>query len=377
MSQVSLPTLSGNFPTGGSLSFSKNENTIYSFNEKQLCHKCFALCRQGETQSKEYALFSIPCKSWQCPVCSKKKSYRYGKIVEEHFKAKDTRFATLTLAEVNNPKSAIRLMNKAWNKLRLAIQREWGKISYVRVLEFGEQNGRPHFHVLLDKYIPQKWLSNTAYRCGFGKVVDIRMAKNKQIVRYITKYLTKSLNSEQQSEHDLKFRFRRVVCSNDIKLGNFRPSDFKCISLIKKPFYKTPQELKEFSDKLFQTLKPERVERVGVNVFLHFLSLERVFPKERIIYKREIDYSNTNMYYTLKQATGVSPQFSKLYSSSPVARFNSRELDILSVLHGEHLRSEAEKKAHINAPKYDFTNPLVIMPKMSVNFPKYGYKLRI
>jgi len=64
------------------------------------------------------------------------------------------------------------------------------------VLEFGHETGRPHLHLLLDVYVPQKRLSILAKRCGFGSITDIRAVKEGGGFGYVYKYLGKGCGSK-------------------------------------------------------------------------------------------------------------------------------------------------------------------------------------
>jgi hypothetical protein len=65
---------------------------------------------------------------------------------------------------------------------------------FVWIRERGEKTGRLHLHILWTAgYVPQDWLSATAVKCGFGKILDVRSAlakgfRNSTLVeRYVTK----------------------------------------------------------------------------------------------------------------------------------------------------------------------------------------------
>jgi hypothetical protein len=66
-------------------------------------------------------------------------------------------------------------------------------IPYISILEFHE-SGLPHLHILLDRYIPQAWISESWAALGGGKVVWIkRVIDLHRISSYLSKYLTKNL----------------------------------------------------------------------------------------------------------------------------------------------------------------------------------------
>jgi integrase len=53
--------------------------------------------------------------------------------------------------------------------------------------------GLPHYHILTDRFIDQKWISWTWNQLGGARVVDIRFVQVRKIARYLSKYLTKEL----------------------------------------------------------------------------------------------------------------------------------------------------------------------------------------
>jgi hypothetical protein len=83
--------------------------------------------------------------------------------------------------------------------------------TYIRVLEF-QKNGNPHFHILIDRYIPQPWLRVAWVAIGGGSIVDIRFVDIHRVSRYLSKYLTKELLLSAP------LRSRRVTTSRRIHL---------------------------------------------------------------------------------------------------------------------------------------------------------------
>src|SRR5205085_198495 len=82
---------------------------------------------------------------------------------------------------------------------------------YIRVLEF-QQNGIPHFHILIDRFVPHEWIRGAWVAIGGGSMVDIRYIDVHRVSRYLSKYLTKELllSAPQRS--------RRVTTSRGISL---------------------------------------------------------------------------------------------------------------------------------------------------------------
>jgi len=159
------------------------------------------------------------CKRWSCPHCAKEKAYKIAKRCEAGFQKGQTRFLTLTLRPMADKVQALRLIKKAWNRLRLKISRKVGPFKYCWTLEAQPNTGMPHLHVLLDKYVNWLWLKSVVEVCGFGPVFDIRAVKSDAVLRYVIKYTTKGLGSEALEQALQSIRGRRVGFSRFMGLG--------------------------------------------------------------------------------------------------------------------------------------------------------------
>jgi hypothetical protein len=104
-------------------------------------------------------------------------------------------FLTLTLdpSKLERTEDAVHHVRTVFNKFREYLRREYGEPPrYICILEF-TQKGIPHLHVLLDRYIPQKWISLVWDRLGGGRVVFIKQVTVRRVAHYLAKYLTKEL----------------------------------------------------------------------------------------------------------------------------------------------------------------------------------------
>src|SRR5260370_5648565 len=83
-----------------------------------------------------------------------------------------------------------RYLRNCWRKMRVYLSREFGQsLDYVGVLEFTEA-GTAHLHLLVGRFIKQKWLSDAWYAVGGGRVVDIRLVDVHRVTAYLSVYLT-------------------------------------------------------------------------------------------------------------------------------------------------------------------------------------------
>ena len=136
------------------------------------------------------------CGSWECYCCG----YRMRQnLVEEISRVTAerpelSRLMTLTLDPATAPDDQERqhyYITERWNALRTAISREIGSFSFIWVRE-EQEGGLPHLHILVSRYIDQRWLSRRWESLGGGGVVDIRHIDHlDRAAHYVGKYLTK------------------------------------------------------------------------------------------------------------------------------------------------------------------------------------------
>ena len=107
----------------------------------------------------------------------------------------------------------MKYIKNTWNKFRVLLQREQGKsISFITVIEF-QKNGYAHLHVLVDRYLHQKWVSGAWQAVGGGWMVDIRQVDVHRVSAYVSKYLTKEMILGRNDQ-----KYRRYTTSRDIQL---------------------------------------------------------------------------------------------------------------------------------------------------------------
>jgi hypothetical protein len=130
-------------------------------------------------------------------------------------------FLTLTLdpKKLEHKKFAVPHLRLCFNKFREYLKRKYGTVPpYICVLEFTKA-GIPHLHILLDQYIPQKWISATWAGLGGGRIVFIKQVTIANVTRYLSKYLTKDLLLSAPKGS------RRITTARSIKLFPKFPSD--------------------------------------------------------------------------------------------------------------------------------------------------------
>jgi hypothetical protein len=160
------------------------------------------------------------CKSLRCPYCRKPKLKKLcSSIAQFAHKLLLTRLVTLTLnpKRLGNPKESDRYLRACWRKMRVSLERKFGKtVQFIGVLEFHE-SGVAHLHLLVGIYIPHAWLSRAWQKNGGGKVVHVRYVDVHRVAAYLTPYL-----AGDKIEHTLSLlpsRARIFTTSRGIRLS--------------------------------------------------------------------------------------------------------------------------------------------------------------
>ena len=156
----------------------------------------------------------VDCGCWGCAYCGPRKAWMYRQAIRYLAEAYQLRrFLTLTVdPKLIDGADPVKYINRAFAKWRIYLQREFGvSVTYIRVLEF-QKNGNPHFHILIDRFIPQAWIQRTWQAVGGGKYVNIKLVAVHRISRYLSKYLTKELLLSAPK------RSRRVTVSRGLRL---------------------------------------------------------------------------------------------------------------------------------------------------------------
>ena len=206
----------GSTPSGGAAAVPSSLDPIRSNRNKPTTRKpyCgrFTLAGQSLT-SQETSYQRLNCKSWGCSHCGPRRARRYKhaiRTVADHLHLQ--RFLTLTLDPERIEGDPVVYLRETFNKLRTYLRRKYGCApKYIAVLEF-HQNGKPHLHVLIDRFVEQAWLSSSWEAVGGGRIVDIRFVDLHRISHYLAKYLTVDLLLSAPKG------VRRVTCSRGIVL---------------------------------------------------------------------------------------------------------------------------------------------------------------
>jgi len=157
------------------------------------------------------------CGSWDCYCCAHRMRMNLieelERLIEE--RPEMCRLLTLTVGGDTGPETVEgqhRHLTDRFNALRTTLRDSYGDLSYVWIRHEGDENGRPHLHLLVDQYLPQEEISEMAERLGLGRVVDIRKVEARNAAKYLTSYLGKGTLA------NLPDGLRRYGSSSDISL---------------------------------------------------------------------------------------------------------------------------------------------------------------
>ena len=159
----------------------------------------------------------VNCRSWSCSYCGPRKARQTRRAIQDSAERLDLRyFLTLTIdmkkVEFQHKKFAVPHLRLCFNKFREYLRRQYGvPPTYISVLEFTKA-GVPHLHVLLDRYVPQEWISEVWSSLGGGRIVFIKRVTVQKVARYLSKYLTKELLLSAPKGS------RRITCARAVKL---------------------------------------------------------------------------------------------------------------------------------------------------------------
>ena len=163
------------------------------------------------------------CKQWQCACCGHR--LRMG-LIEELERVTEERpelrrLVTLTVGAQgpSDPEQQHGYITECWDRLKRRIDRRWPGMSYVLIRHEGDENGRAHIHLLVDRYLPQGWLSRAAAGVGLGEVVDIRRVNARNAVHYLSAYLGRGALA------DLPEGLHRYSSSADLDIDPWNPGE--------------------------------------------------------------------------------------------------------------------------------------------------------
>lgn len=181
-------------------------------------YDCRTVYRNMELEADDGETVPFRCNSWDCYCCAHRMRMNLieelDRLVEERPEMR--RLLTLTVSPDRGPsetEAQHEYITDRFNALRTELNDRYGDLSYVWIRHEGDENGRPHLHLLVDRYLPQSELSELSARVGLGEIVDIRRVNARNAAKYLTSYLGKGTLA------NLPKGLRRYGSSQDISLA--------------------------------------------------------------------------------------------------------------------------------------------------------------
>lgn len=182
------------------------------------CRNVYRNMELENSESGETAPFR--CGSWRCYCCAHRMRMNLIEDLERLVEQRPEMRRLLTLTVDGDVPGAPskkgkqhEYITKRFNALRTELNDNYGNLSYVWIRHEGDENGRPHLHLLVDRYLPQAELSQMTRNVGLGEVVDIRRVNARNAAHYLTSYLGKGALA------DLPKGLQRYGSSSDISLN--------------------------------------------------------------------------------------------------------------------------------------------------------------
>jgi hypothetical protein len=172
------------------------------------CETQFLAISKRNNNTIRYKVFPARCHSWNCPVCAREKANNYRKRMRPLFDGRLLWMYTFTYYHSKPALEVWREYSIAWNRLRTAAVKKFGKFSYARVLEHHKKSNYPHLHLIADRELTAVWLAAELRSAGFGYQCVCKPVTTEGACYYVTKYLSKPWTSKvcQNYRKDLKLR---------------------------------------------------------------------------------------------------------------------------------------------------------------------------
>jgi len=172
---------------------------------------------------KDHRLVDSHCNQFCCEYCRPRLLGNLKDNIVRYAEKYDlTRFITITfggkdLRRVVRPDNSFQYVMKRFNNWREYLRRKFGlRVSYINLIR-SHKDGYCHLHILIDRFIPKSWLSESTAALGLGstnvKYVDIH-----RVSAYLSKYF-----SEKDHEWFLPEGVHHYTTSRNIHLNDFVP----------------------------------------------------------------------------------------------------------------------------------------------------------
>lgn len=173
------------------------------FRKQEKCPALVGFSIKGEAKL-------IRCGKWSCPKCRKHIARKWAMRVKIHitddkaYTGNTWYFLTVTLGRgEKDVYAAYKKLKKLWNRLRMHINRETGKVWQYCAFVEGQpkRDNMPHFHIILN-YAPRGCYGKRgkitehathdwAWKMGWGYEAKIEPVESDRAAWYVSKYTSK------------------------------------------------------------------------------------------------------------------------------------------------------------------------------------------
>ena len=170
-------------------------------------------------------LVKAKCKAYKCPVCGPKKVWKLKKYIQKHVASwNEAILWTFTISDKvlsgMSPQEKFRFASRCWKTFRDLLYKNKSlsgsqkDFQYIKTVEI-QENGSPHYHAILDRFVWQPtlnklWIRAIQYNSDYTGTPgnanvswENKKLKKKNVGNYITKYILKQI---QDLDQNLIFR---------------------------------------------------------------------------------------------------------------------------------------------------------------------------
>lgn len=203
------------------------------------CSTEWIVLKQEALFGTEYLIVPKACSSAYCPRCRIMQLLRLRRALIRTMAGHRWRLVTLTFHHRNVTRiDLLRTLASTWTKFIHRVRRRYPNVTFVRTIEI-HQDGYPHVHLVVNRYIPAAFVSVQWAAVGGGRA-DIRAhttcpaCKRKPPCPHIPNpktfdhkkaagYLTEEIQKAYQDPHRLGVeywcaRLRSIAVSRNLKL---------------------------------------------------------------------------------------------------------------------------------------------------------------
>lgn len=187
------------------------------------CERYFlSILSSSDTKARLHCCTNT-CKSYLCDKCRRASYFKFRHRIKKELQKVSYTMWTFTVGTqfFDNPEK-ISELPKMFSTFWKRVLRKYPHAKYFRVLEIGK-GGNPHFHCLINCFLPYHWLTENWEECSTGKVTHFRKINSENAAYYVTKYISDAEKSNANNEETLflshirRFAYSRGILNPNIK----------------------------------------------------------------------------------------------------------------------------------------------------------------